>query len=155
HHASHRTRLLPSSAPIAAQVGQARLGCPLPRFAGGGFPPALERHTAPRILEALSEITSDFERAGSAFAEPMLFDSASAGDSTALVKVGSKLRSELAHFEARLTAHDHLAGAALSAADLAAYTGVMLALRAAGKDIAKDLDLQLLPLDTHYPRLAE
>jgi glutathione S-transferase len=67
----------------------------------------------------------------------MLFDSASTGDSTQLIKVASKLRGELAHFEARLTAHDHLAGAALSAADLAAYTGVTLALRAAGKTSPK------------------
>jgi glutathione S-transferase len=132
---------------LALMVYLDRIGSGPPLF---GTSP---RETA-RIFEALSEIASDFERVGFAFVEPILFESASTGDTTPLTKSASKVRAELAHFEARLTAHDHLAGAALSAADLAAYTGIMLALRAAGKDIAKDLDLQLLPLETHYPRLA-
>jgi glutathione S-transferase len=107
-----------------------------------------------RVFEALSEISSDFERTAFAFAEPMLFGSATPGDPTPLVKGAGKMRAELAHFETRLAAHDYLAGATLSAADLAAYTGVIFALRAAGKEIAKDLDLQLLPIETHYPHLA-
>jgi glutathione S-transferase len=114
---------------------------------------ASSRETA-RVFETLSEITSDFERAAFAFAEPIIFNSASAGDPTPLVKGAAKFRAELAHFETRLTGHDYLAGATLSAADLAAYTGIMFSLRAAGKDIAKDLDLQLLPLETHYPQIA-
>ena len=107
-----------------------------------------------RVFEALSEITSDFERAAFAFAEPIIFNAANPGDPTPLVKGAAKFRGELAHFETRLTGHDYLAGATLSAADLAAYTGIMFSLRAAAKDIAKDLDLQLLPLATHYPEIA-
>ena len=132
---------------VALMVYLDRIGSGPPLF---GTTP---RETA-RVFEALSEITCDFERVAYAFAEPILFGSASAGDAAPLIKGASKLRTELAHFEARLTAHDHLAGAALSAADLAAHTGVTLALRAAGKDMARDLDLQLLPLETHYPKLA-
>lgn len=107
-----------------------------------------------RVFETLSEITSDFERAAFAFAEPVLFGSATAGDPTPLVKGAAKIRAELGQYEARLAARDYLAGATLSAADLAAYTVVSFVLRAAGKDIAKDLDLQLLPVEAHFPKLA-
>jgi glutathione S-transferase len=109
---------------------------------------------AARVVEALSVIASDFERAAFAFAEPVVFGSASAGDPTPLIKGAAKVRAELAHFEARLAAQDYLTGPTLSAADLAAHTDMALVLRAAGKDIARDLDLQLLPVAERYPHLA-
>src|SRR5438105_2526581 len=112
----------------------------LDRVGGGPSLFGASPRESARVFEALSEISSDFERAAFAFAEPILFGSANAGDPAPLVKGAGKMRGELAHFETRLTAHDYLAGAVLSAADLAAYTGISLALRAAGKDIAKDLD---------------
>jgi glutathione S-transferase len=107
-----------------------------------------------RVFEALSEIGSDFERAAFAFSEPVIFGSSTAADPTPLVKGASKIRSELSHFEGRLATRNYLAATTLSAADLTAYTVVMFILRAAGKDIAKDLDLQILPLETNYPKLA-
>jgi glutathione S-transferase len=110
---------------------------------------------AARVFEVFAEVANDFERAGIAFAEPILSGTAAEAGPAPILKAAGKLRGELAHFETRLTKHDYLAGATLSAADLAAYTSLMLALRAARKEIAQDLDLQLLPLATHYPHLAD
>ena len=133
---------------LALMVYLDRIGSGPPLF--GASP-----HETARVFEILSEIASDFERTGITFAEPILSGTAAEAGPAPILKAAGKLRGELMHFEARLAAHDYLAGATLSAADLAAYTGLMLALRAAHKDIAKDLDLQLLPLAEHYPKLAD
>ena len=133
---------------LALMVYLDRIGSGPPLF--GASP----QETA-RVFEVLSEITNDFERLGIAFAEPILSGTAVDAGPAPILKAAGKLRGELMHFEARLTNHDYLAGGTVSAADLAGYTGFMLALRAAHKDIAKDLDLQLLPLEEHYPKIAE
>jgi glutathione S-transferase len=111
------------------------------------------RETA-RIWEAVSQIVFDFEKAGLQFAEPVLFGSPSAGSSDPMKKGAEKLGGELRLIEERLGKHPFLVGGAVTAADIAAFPLVMFMERAAGKDIARDLDLGILPLATRFPNIA-
>ena len=52
------------------------------------------RSTA-RVFEALSQIIFDFEKAGLAFAEPVLFGSPSVGSAEPMRKGAEKLKTEL------------------------------------------------------------
>lgn len=61
---------------------------------------------------------------------------------------------ELAALEGRLGSRPWLAGAGLSAADIAVYPFVEGLLRASGKPAAETLDLGFVPLDETYPALA-
>lgn len=62
--------------------------------------------------------------------------------------------AELARFEASVGEGGWIAGAALSAADIAVFPLVEVLLRAAGKDGAQQLGLDLLPFEPRYPALA-
>jgi len=61
---------------------------------------------------------------------------------------------ELALLDTLLTAAPFLAGPSISAADLTAFPFVQQLLRAAGKEVAKPLELGFLPLEVKYPALA-
>ena len=63
------------------------------------------------------------------------------------------LNSELARLEQSVQPRHWLAGATVSAVDLAIYPFLKLLVRVAGREEAKPLDLGLLPLETHYPKL--
>ena len=67
----------------------------------------------------------------------------------------AELKPELAMMESRVAADGWLAGGAMSAADVAAYPFIQNLVRAAGKDNAKDLPFDLLPLSAQYPALAD
>jgi glutathione S-transferase len=116
-----------------------------PLFAGS----ARERA---RIFEAVSAITTGLDPATEAFADPIIFGRPD--DPAPLVKNADRLKRELGYLEARLAGAPWLCGAAITAADIAAYPFLMFTLRAANKDFAKDLDLGLLPFEKHYPKLA-
>jgi glutathione S-transferase len=107
-----------------------------------------------RIFEGLSQVLFDCEKATLLLAEPTLYRSANADPSEAIRKAGEKLRGELKIMDERLGRQPWLVGEAISAADVAALPLIMTIARAAGKDVAKDLDLGLIPLDTHFPHVA-
>ena len=107
-----------------------------------------------RIWEAVSQIVFDFEKAGLQFAQPVLFGSPTAGSAEPMKTGAEKLQGELKLIEERLTRHSYLTGEAITAADIAAFPLVMFMQRAAGNEIAKDLDLGILPLATHFPKMA-
>ena len=107
-----------------------------------------------RIWEAVSQIVFDLEKAGLQFAEPVLFGSPSAGSAEPMKKGAEKLGGELKLLEERLARHSFLVGNAVTAADIAAFPLVMFMARAAGKDMARDLDLGILPLARHFPGIA-
>lgn len=110
------------------------------------------RETA-KIWETLSQVVFDFERAGLVFAEPIIFGSPSAGSLEPMVKGAEKLKGELKFLEERVLKTPFLCGPALTAADVAAFPLIKFMVRAAGKDIARDLDLGILPFDKTYPGL--
>ena len=65
----------------------------------------------------------------------------------------AQVHQELARLEAELADGDWVAGASVTAADVALYPFVEITLRAAGKDEAEDFDLGLLPFGKLYPAL--
>jgi glutathione S-transferase len=65
------------------------------------------------------------------------------------------LHAELATIDRTLRAQSFLAGAAVTAADIAVYPFIELLARAAGKEAAQPLELGLLPLDRIYPAVAQ
>lgn len=62
---------------------------------------------------------------------------------------------EFALLDRTLANNRWLAGAKLSAADIAVYPFLKLLLRVAARDEAKPLDLGFLPFEAHYPKLAD
>jgi len=111
-------------------------------------------HEAARIWEAISQITSDLQRASDAFADPILFGRAKPDNPEPIRESAEKLKTELAFFEHRLASSSYLCGETLSAADIGLLPFLLFNLRAAGRDIAKDLDLDIVPFAGNYPRLA-
>jgi glutathione S-transferase len=109
---------------------------------------------AARIWEAVSQILSDLQRASEAFADPILFGRAKADNPEPIREAAAKLKTELGFFEERLESGPYLCGEALSAADIGLLPFLLFNLRAAERDIAKNLDLGLVPFAGHYPRLA-
>lgn len=107
-----------------------------------------------RVWEAVSQVTSDVEKAVVAFTQPIIFNSPTPATADPMKKAAEPLNKELKLLEERLAAGPWLCGEKISAADICAFPGLMFVLRAAGKDIARDLDLGLLPLAEKYPRLA-
>lgn len=64
------------------------------------------------------------------------------------------LRPQLTALNAQLEATAYLAGDTLSAADIALYPPLMQLMRAAGRDDAQALDLNLSPLTDHFAGIA-
>ncbi len=111
-------------------------------------------HSTTRVYEALSQVIVDFERAGLAFAEPVLFGAPVSGWAETMKKGAEKLKIELKVLEERLAERPWLLGEAISAADIAAFPLVMFLARASAKDIARDLGLPFVPFEEKLPKLA-
>ncbi|MEO8669336.1 MAG: glutathione S-transferase family protein [Bauldia sp.] len=107
-----------------------------------------------RVWEAVSEIVFDFEKAGLQFAQPVLFGSPTAGSAEPMKAGAEKLLGELKLVEERLGKHAFLVGDGVTAADVAAFPLVMFMQRAASNEIARTLDLGILPLATKFPNVA-
>lgn len=107
-----------------------------------------------RVFEGLSQVLFDCEKATLLLAEPTLYRSPNADPTEAIRKAGEKLKAELKIMDERLGRQEWLVEGAISAADVAALPLIMTIARAAGKDVAKDLDLGLLPLETRFPNVA-
>lgn len=65
------------------------------------------------------------------------------------------IRDEWVRLDQQLGHGDWLVGSQISAADIAVFPLVQLCLRAAGKEVARPLDLRLLPLAETYPNVAK
>ena len=72
-----------------------------------------------------------------------------------VLKAMRRLKRELAQLDDRLAQQPWLASPQLSAADIAAYPMLQVAKRAASREAALELDLELLPLAARYPNLAQ
>ena len=107
---------------------------------------------AAKVWEAVCQVLSDLQR--DVFADLILSGRARADDPEPIRESAAKLRSGLGFFEERLASTSYLCGDRLSAADLALLPFLLFNLRAASRDIARNLDLGIMPLADGYPRLA-
>ena len=77
-------------------------------------------------------------------------------DGTAKIQEAAQaVREELKRIDRELSNSPWLVGEKLSAADISLFPLVQTILRAAGKDAAKPLQLELLPLADTFPNLSE
>jgi glutathione S-transferase len=106
------------------------------------------------IWRHIAEYTAYTDPATEALILPLYFGTAR--EHAASVKeAAATLHVELGRLEAALTENPFLAGAGPSAADLVVYPHVKSIERAASKDAARDLDLDLLPLPARWPQLGK
>jgi glutathione S-transferase len=84
---------------------------------------------------------------------PLFFGSA-AEKGAEIRATATTIYSELARLDAIVAQSPWLAGAAISAADIVVFPWIQMLLRAAAKEAAKPLNLEFLPFDVRYPRLA-
>jgi glutathione S-transferase len=84
---------------------------------------------------------------------PLFFGSASEKEAE-IRAAATTVYAELAQLEAVVAQSPWLAGAAISAADIVVFPWMQSLLRAAAKEAAKPLNLEFLPFDVRYPRLA-
>ena len=104
------------------------------------------------IWRHIAEYTAYVDPATEALILPLYFGTAR--EHAASVKAAAAtLHVELGRLEAALTEDSYLAGPSPSAADLVVYPHVKSIERAAGKEAARELALDLLPLSARWPRL--
>jgi glutathione S-transferase len=84
---------------------------------------------------------------------PLFFGSTSEKEAE-IRAAATTVYAELAQLEAVVAQSPCLTGAAISAADIVVFPWIQMLLRAAAKEAAKPLNLEFLPFDVRYPRLA-
>lgn len=106
-----------------------------------------------RIWQAISDCDGNLrERIGN-LSRP-LFRGRAAEAADDITGAMPAIRDEVGRLENKLSDTPWLAGDTLSAADLMVYPVVMQLMRAAGREDAAPLHLDLYPLDEYYPNLA-
>lgn len=105
------------------------------------------------IWRVISECDSYLLQAGVKVVTPLYFGGA-AEKKDEIREAAKSVHNELALLEAAAAKSPWLAGAKISAADIAVFPFVQTFLRAASKEEAKPLNLGFLPLSERYPRLA-
>jgi len=109
-------------------------------------------HETGLIWRHIAEYTAYADPATEALILPLYFGTAR--EHAASVKeAAATLHVELGRLEAALTENTFLATSSPSAADLAVYPHVKSIERAAGKEAARELDLDLIPIAAHWPRV--
>ena len=105
-----------------------------------------------RVWEAVSQVLSYLHR--DIFADPILSGRARADNPEPIRDGAARLKTELDFFEKRLASAPCLCGDTLSATDIALHAFLHFNLRAASREITRNLDLRILPLTDRFPRLA-
>ncbi len=105
------------------------------------------------IWRCLSEYQSYLHDSIDRVVRPV-FTGAASENQQDIVAAAHAAHGELAQLEAALARSQWIAGAEISAADVALFPFIQVLLRAASKDIVKPLSLGFLPLHERYPRLA-
>ena len=106
---------------------------------------------AAKVWVGVSQVLSYLER--DTFADIILSARATPADADLITGNATRLKAELG-FDTQLAATPHVAGESLSAADLALIAFLHFNLRAAGKQVALELDLGIMPLADRWPSLA-
>lgn len=105
------------------------------------------------IWRLVSEYDSYLRDSIAKVSGPLLFGGASEKRQE-IQAAAPTVHDELAHLEAAVANSPWLAGADISAADIAAFPFIQLLLRAAAKEAAKPFKLGFLPFEERYPHLA-
>ncbi len=105
------------------------------------------------VMRLVSEARSYVEPAFDELILP-IYRGKAAEQASELVKKAGPVRDELAAIEAALAKHEYVAGAFLSAADLALFPLVQHVKRGLSRPAAQGLDVGLDRLDERYPKIA-
>ena len=105
------------------------------------------------IWRAVMETEAYLVSAGDKLVRPIFFGQGL--DETGKIQEAAQtIRQELKRVDEELSGSAWLVGKQISAADISLFPLVQMIARAAGKDAAKPLNLQLLPLTKSFPNLA-
>jgi glutathione S-transferase len=105
------------------------------------------------VMRVLSEYQSYVETDINSLTE-WIFSQQLDGRMDKATQLMQRIASEIRNFERLLSKSTWLAGAVISAADIAVFPGIQLLLRALERREAQDLRAFFLPLDARFPSLA-
>jgi glutathione S-transferase len=104
------------------------------------------------IWRAVMETEAYLVSAGDKLVRPVFFGQGL--DETGKIQQAAQIiRQELKRIDGELSGSAWLVGKQISAADISLFPLVQMIVRAAGKDAAKPLNLQLLPLSDSFPNI--
>ncbi|MEX0805321.1 MAG: glutathione S-transferase family protein [Candidatus Binatia bacterium] len=104
------------------------------------------------IWRAISETESYLIDAGNKLIRPIFFGKG-LEKTDEIQEAARSIRQELKHIDAELADSTWLVGEQISAADICLFPLVQIISRAAGKDAAKPLNLELLPMAENFPKV--
>jgi glutathione S-transferase len=107
-----------------------------------------------RIMMSVCECNSYIEQPTAHVVGPIFFGGATE-QRDAIVTAANALREEYALLNARLSAHQWLVGATVTAADIVLYPQVAILQRALAKEQAAALGLKLAPFSDSYPAITQ
>ncbi len=105
------------------------------------------------IWRAIMETEAYLVSAGDKLVRPIFFGQG-LDETDKIQEAAQTIRQELKRIDGELAGSPWLVGKQVSAADISLFPLVQMIVRAAGKDAAKPLSLQLLPLGASFPNLA-
>ena len=105
------------------------------------------------IWRAIMETDNYLVSAGDKLVRPIFFGRG-LDESDKLQDAAQTIRQEMKRIDGELSGSEWLVGRKISAADIALFPLIQMIVRAAGKDTAKPLNLQLLPLTESFPNIA-
>jgi glutathione S-transferase len=105
------------------------------------------------IWRAIMETDNYLVSAGDKLVRPIFFGRG-LNETDKIQEAAQTIRQELKRIDGDLSGSAWLVGRKISAADVALFPLIQMIVRAAGKDTAKPLNLQLLPLTENFPNIA-
>jgi glutathione S-transferase len=110
-------------------------------------------HETGLIWRAIMETDNYLVSAGDKLVRPIFFGRG-LDETDKLQDAAQTIRQELKRIDGELSRSEWLVGRKICAADIALFPLIQMIVRAAGKEAAKPLDLQLLPLAGSFPNIA-
>jgi glutathione S-transferase len=105
------------------------------------------------IWRAILEMEAYMVSAGDKLVRPLFFGQG-LEETDKIQEAAATIRRELKRIDTELEGASWLIGNQMSAADISLFPLVQMIFRAAGKDVAKPFDFELLPLDKYFPHIA-
>jgi glutathione S-transferase len=105
------------------------------------------------IWRAILETDNYLLSAGDKLVRPIFFGKG-LDETDKIQEAAQTIRQELKRIDGELASSAWLVGKQISAADIALFPLVQMIVRAAGKDAAKPLNLEFLPLTERFPNIA-
>ena len=105
------------------------------------------------IWRAIMEMEAYVLSAGDKLVRPLFFGQG-VDETEKIQEAAASIRRELKRIDTELDGTAWLIGKQLSAADISLFPLVQMIVRAAGKDVAKPFNFELLPLDENFPNIA-